>query len=441
MVLLLMLFSSALGSSNINSAVSHGDVPARQPLLPIMTQQSSWLGVGDGSYKNTADAIVLLTNRLHFGWVRDTFGSRPHVTNDNTFAWSKVQYAGSNSFNWATADQQVNYLTNTWPSGTKVVLEFLQGDYSTNNCPNPPCDLWGDPPWASGLTTQQYAAAKAHFINAVAARYTNTAWGAGNLKSNVFWGIEVENEPQPPYDRYLLILSNAQPARTNCKLVGWTIWGPLAHYWTASVSGTTMTALVDAISWHLYTHETFPPDVAVSDYHEGDPSYVGRLDQWENWLQAQLPPGMPILADEIGMLPQVPMRMAKVLILLRAAGAAECSLFNWQFGTPPGQLVAFEHVNGGAMPYLHARIAAWTAYWLGNCTNISSVVNSNAFIYSFSDGSTTNTFAWAREGTTRGFSYSNYTAVTDIYGYPRITPSNLTANVLVFHGAGGIAVH
>jgi len=290
------------------------------------------------------------------------------------------------------------------------------------------------------LTTQQYAAAKGAYVNALAVRYTNTAWGASNLKSNVFWGIEPENETYPAANtRYMLILSNAQRARASCKLVGWTYFAPHIDVWKQNVARTTLTALVDAISWHDYSHSCVPPDVTLNCYGPNrDPSYVGRLDQWENWLQAQLPPGMPVLVDEIGLQPEVPMRMAKVLVLLRAAGAAECSLFNWQYGLPPGDKVAFDHTD---TPYPHARIAAWTAYWLGNRTNISRVVAGNAFIYSFSDGSTTNTFAWALEGTTRGFSYSNYTAVTDIFGSPQTAPSNLTANVLVFRGAGGIALH
>jgi len=412
--------------------------------LPLITNTITWLGAPNGLSHLSPDVGAYTSNALatlHPGWVRGTFDYRPtNLTNYDSFNWSRVQPAGSNSFDWSGADAEVRDLTNRFPAGTKVIVVVNQGAYITNNCPNSPCSLENDPPWTAALTMQQYAQAKARYINALAARYTNSAWARANLARNVIWGIEVENETHPPYDRLALILSHAQPARATCKLIGWTCWGPLAKNWMAFVNAAP-TNLYDAVSWHLYTHQVQPPDRDVGSdinqtgYGRNDPSFVGRLDQWESWLQSQLPAGMPILVDELGLQPEVPMRMAKALIMLRATGAAMCQLFNWQSGNPPGEDQAYNALPNRAYP--HARVAAWTAYWLGNATRTSSTVDGNAFVYTFSNG---RSFAWSREGTTRACAVSNHARVTDIYGNTLATCTNLTADPVVLTG-GTITFH
>jgi hypothetical protein len=140
---------------------------------------------------------------------------------------------------------------------------------------------------------------------------------------------------------------------------------------------------------------------------------------------------MPILVDEVGLEPFVPMRMAKVLIMLRAYNA-NVGLHQWSYGPAPGEFYAFD---SNANPYLHAVITAWTAYWLGNDSLVSQTVDGNTFIFAFAN----RTFVWCLEGTLRTCTASGWSNITDIYGN-KTTPIVLTDAVTVFHGTGTLTL-
>ena len=160
--------------------------------------------------------------------------------------------------------------------------------------------------------------------------------------------------------------------------------------------------------------------------------YAGTLGGFVQWLHTQVG-SMPILVDEIGLAPEVPMRMAKVLIILRASNVTMCQLHIWDGGPPPGNLAALDNVTG--YPFRHAVIAAWTAYWLGNDSLTSQSVDGNTFIYTFGN----RTFVWCLEGTLRPCTASGWNSITDIYGH-KTNPIVLTDAVTVFHGAGTLTL-
>jgi len=384
--------------------------------LPRMTQQLTWFAGAGPSYGEGSVVTGSVTNN-GFGWARSTFGY--DTTNTDTFAWRAVQHGGPSSWDWTLADKEMNFLQLLHLT---VVVELQQGGE--------------DPPWAAGLSTNDYVAAKAAFINALAYRY------GGRI-----WGIEVENEPSPgesggswkpggylAYDRHLAILAASQPARAYTRLVGWACQGTF-DVWLKYLLDRGLTNLCDAISWHCYVQGGISPGQPVESplQSHGSPDiYTGTMGEFMQWLHSQVG-AMPILVDEIGLASEVPMRMAKVLIILRASNATMCQLQTWSGGPAPGDLVAFD--GASRRPFRHAVIAVWAAYWLGNDSLASSSVDGNTFIYTFGD----RTFAWCLEGTLRPCTASGWTSVTDIYGH-KTSPSVLTDAVTVFHGTGTLAL-
>jgi hypothetical protein len=383
--------------------------------LPKMTEQLNWLGGGGLWYGEPTSGTLQLTN-LGVGWTRSTFGY--DSTNTDTFAWRAVQYGGPSSWDWTGADKEINFLQ-SFP--LKVVVQLEQSQ---------------DPPWATSLSTSNYVAAKAAFINALAVRY------GGKI-----WGIEVENEPQPfqsgswtpggyvAYDRHLAILTASQPARSYTKLVGWACQGSFA-VWLQYLLDRGLTNLCDAISWHCYAQGGVGPGEPIDGPLRTIPSqtsvYAGTLYQFMQWIVSQVG-NMPVLVDEVGLEHEVPMRMAKVLVILRASGASMCQLQVWDGGAPPGELAAFDNTTG--YPFRHAVIAAWTANWLGNDTFVSQTVDSNVFMYAFG----TRTYAWCLEGTVRACQPTGWDSITDIYGN-NISPALLTDAVMVFNGHGSLTM-
>jgi len=387
----------------------------------VTCPELTWLGGGGQWY-----GVPTPTNlpfQGAFTWQR---GSFCYATTDQyTFAWSACQPADSNHFDWSRADTEFNFLTNFHQN---VVITL--GDGMTEI-----------PQWAWNLDTNAYAAAKGAFIIALAERYTNQ-----------IWGIEVQNEPQPwhtgygpdistnniGYDLHLAILSNAQPARAYTKLVGWTCQGAFSG-WFQYLMHNGLTNLCDAISWHCYGQGGIDQGEPIDGnlrYNNGNSDiYNGNLLGFMQWLHSQVG-SMPILVDEVGLGSEVPMRMAKVLVLLRAENADEVGLFQWSFDrNPPGDLAAFQD-GEGRFPWPHAVITAGAAYELGNRTNTTQLVDSNAFVFGFQD----KTFAWSLEGTTRGCVATNWTSITDIYGNSVGSLTQLTENVIVLTGTGTITL-
>ncbi|HUJ71049.1 MAG TPA: hypothetical protein VLZ30_02315 [Verrucomicrobiae bacterium] len=384
--------------------------------LPSMTQQLTWFAGGDLWYGENSAEVANLTN-LGIGWARSTFGFGSPST--DTFAWRTVQNGGPSSWDWTGADKEIDFLQSLH---VNVVVQLQQGNQ--------------DPPWTISLSTNDYVAAKAAFINALAARY-----------GSKIWGIEVENEPQPgssgpqwkpggylAYDRHLAILAASQPARAYTRLVGWACQGTFDG-WLKYLLARGLTNLCDAISWHCYVQGGVgqgQPVESPLQSHGSPDIYTGTMGEFMQWLHSQVG-AMPILVDEVGLAPEVPMRMAKVLVILRASNATMCQLHVWSGGAPPGNLAAFDSVTG--RPFRHAVIAAWTAYWLGNDTLVSQTIDSNVFVYAFGN----RTFAWCLEGTVRGCEAAGWDSVTDIYGH-KTTPTVLTDAVTVFHGAGTLTL-
>jgi hypothetical protein len=381
-----------------------------------MTQQLTWFAIGGPWYGEGSAVTANLTN-LDIGWARSNFGY--NTTNTDTFAWRAVQHGGPSSWDWTGADKEMNFLQSLHLT---VVVELQQGGE--------------DPPWAVTLSTNDYVATKAAFINALAYRY------GGRI-----WGIEVENEPSPgqsggswkpggylAYDRHLAILAASQPARAYTRLVGWACQGTF-DVWLKYLLDRGLTNLCDAISWHCYVQGGVGPGQPVDSplQNYGSPDiYTGTMGEFMQWLHSQVG-AMPILVDEVGLAPEVPMRMAKVLIILRASNATMCQLHVWSGGPAPGNLAAIDNVTG--YPFRHAVIAAWTAYWLGNDTLVSQTVNSNVSVYAFGN----RTFAWCQEGTVQRCVATGWDSITDIYG-KKITPILLTDAVTVFHGAGTLTL-
>src|ERR1051325_4843140 len=78
-----MSLSTTYGSTNTNPIVKPGDAAVRQPLLPTVTQPISWLGCAGACFDNTPDAVMFLTNRMKFGWIRDAFQGPGNFTNSD----------------------------------------------------------------------------------------------------------------------------------------------------------------------------------------------------------------------------------------------------------------------------------------------------------------------------------------------------------------------
>jgi hypothetical protein len=345
------------------------------------------------------------------------------------FAWNYIQQSSSNDWNWARADALIAYAQTNFPGINLIIQCSIGCTVSTDRGEK----LSADPSWACALSTDQYIAAKSAFVNAMAARYSTN-----------IWGIEIENEPQPDgtgppgswagYNRHLAILQACQPARQYCRLIGWTCQGPFPG-WFTYLAQRGLTNLCDAISWHMYAHASQPPDVTVQS-KPGDATFNGNLDQWMLWLQNQVGQ-MPIAVDEVGLEPNVPVRMAKVMIILRAYNAL-IQLHVWNNGAPPpGKWAAFNNstANPFANPYRHAQQAAWAAHWLGNDTFVSHTVDSNVFIYAFGN----RTYAWCLEGTVRACQPAGWDSITDIYGNSN-SPMLLTDAVTVFNGHGTLTM-
>lgn len=404
--------------------------------MPPFSQQISWYGGGGVPDCCAATRWMPVFQEFAMGCMRGSFNYTGNSTNEDSFQWAKVQLNGSNDWNWTAADAQMAYLTNF--HARIVIQNNAFAPYNTNNCPDFPCNLDQDPPWVSGMTTQQYAQALGTFITALAQRYGSNQWGG------VLWGIEPENEPDyggaPPHLGYLahiLILSNCQPARAYTRIVGWTAQGAMSPLLTELID-EGLTNYVDAISFHDYSSLFYntDPSSGCSPTNimawAGGLSHPGRIDQFLNWCQTQLHTNLPVLVDEFG-LPDTgngtndPMQYAKSLILLRSAGADFIQiLFPWWGNT-----------DGFFVPTPAGRECAWTAYWLQNHTNTATLVSSNALIWTFG---TNATFAWTWEGTTRGCTVSGWTAITDLYGNDIGSPTQLTENVIVLRGSGAIAL-
>jgi hypothetical protein len=400
--------------------------PVHGQTLPPNPPQLPWLGGGGLSiYMPTAD-MQAFRSTLNPGLAR---GSETYnTTNTDTFAWRRVQRTSSNDWDWTAADTLVAYAQSNFP-GVSLIFECSMGCAVYNNNG---VLLTSDPSWACGLSTDQYVAAKSAFINAMAARYSTN-----------IWGIEIENEPtldgtgpsgsKEGYNRHIALLQACQPARQYCRLIGWACQGPFPS-WFTYLAQRGFTNLCDAVSWHMYAQKTQPPDVTVQS-SPGDATFAGNLDQWMQWLRNQVGQ-MPIVVDEVGLEPNVPVRMAKVMIMLRAYDAM-IQLHVWSRALPPGEWGAFNSstANPYANPYRHAQQAAWAAYWLGNDTFVSQTVDSNVFIYAFGN----RTYAWCLEGTVRACQPSGWDSITDIYGNS-ISPILLTDAVTVFNGHGSLTM-
>ena len=421
-VLVWLFLARANGQTNLTSGTVPPNVTTRVS-LPTKLTRLTWLGGNELSTYFGTGAYMALTKTLPIGWARGTMGY--DSTNSDTFAWRCVQHASSNDWDWSRADALMAYAATNFP-GVKLVISEQWGCRAYTNAANWPGDQYpitDDPAWACALTPNQYILAKAAFINALAARYRNS-----------IWGIEIENEPvldSYGISRHIGILSNVQPARAYTKIIGYTFQGP----WPGPLTNLCrlgFTNLADAVSFHLYNHRTSPPDQSlgwngVSNQYD----YHGPLNGWMAFLRSKVG-AMPILVDEIGLYPEVPMRMAKVLIILRAYDAALCQLQVWSYGSPPGDGAAF---NLSGAPFPHAAVSAWTAQWLGNSTITSIVTKGNASVYTSGSGSSQRAFAWCFEGQTRAWTPTGYTSYTDIYGQP-VSTNQLTDAVMVLNGPG-----
>jgi PKD repeat protein len=412
---------------------------------PPIPSQLSWFGAG---YATVFDAWLSTAQLKYFpvwgiGVLRDFFGQGGNNTNEDTFAWSKVQLLGSNDWEWGNADMEMGLLTNF---NDHIIVAFAQGAYTTHG---PGIWLSGDPPWAANLTTQEYAIAKGNFINAFAQRYGSNQW------HGTLYGIEPENEPDfynngmsAPI-RHLLLLSNSQPARAYCKLIACVFPGPNTNH-VAWLVSQGVSNLIDGVSWHYYTYSTNylgqPSDPSVTPQPMPNNGwYPYRSDQYMNWLHTQFPPTMPIFVTEFGLnyldlnpahkwVPMDPQRVAKAMIMLEAGGAASINIqeetptfFTYAGGGTPDEIATLS--PGGAA-------AVWTAYWLQNQPFSGLVSNGNAFAYSFGEGPNMVTLAWTFEGTNQAYAAANYTAMTDLYGNELSVVTNLTSDVIVLLGEG-----
>jgi PKD repeat protein len=466
--------------------------------LPAMTQLP-WFGVGTSVPITITNAVNINSNcyawdpgfelayypQWGIGAMRDFFNwhyggfcnQNEEDTNGYSFAWSKIQLLGSNDWEWGNADAEMAWLTNfntqigvVWPSwGSKE-----DNAYCTNGCSanGPQCMLWGDPPWASSLTTAQYAIAKGNFISNFVARYSTPAWRhVVNGVTNGLTYVEPENEPFPyipntgipntnSIEMHIAILKAAQGARTNgVQLIGWVSWAPdtnsLANYISFG-----LTNWVDGVAWHYYTFSDIDPSRSDALAGYSDTNDL-RADQFMNYLHTRVPSNFTCHVDELGMEysdPQLitnsptsvittnwitldPMRLAKEIIMLRAGGA-EMNLFclSPALYTPmyDGQGPSSGWTNYNISVELPGRTAIYTASWIQNLPFSGLVSNGNALAYSFGSGSNEVTLAWTYEGTTQIVTTAGYSEAVDLYSNSVDTVSVLTSDITVLLGPGTI---
>jgi PKD repeat protein len=416
-------------------------------------------------------------------WATNENGRLILLTNYLAFSWAKIQYSGSNDWEWGNADQEMAYLTNlnaqigvcwSWwyPSNSPN-----SSAYCTNGCTSNayPCNVSADPPWASTISTTEYALCKGNFINKFVARYSTAMWRHVNAQgiTNGLRFVEPENEPDgftPSHLKMSIsILKASQGARTNgVQLIGWCSWSrngqSLSNF--VAYGGTS---LVDGISFHFYPYSDDDPstgsptpfsswgeqtnapldswttNTAVNGYCPDCPN-GGRIDSWLNWMHTQIPTNFACYVTEVGIdyedpgsypkLPWVPIdpiRMAKYIILLKAGRVTG---FNFN-----GELWYYNNNLASEFPdppSTLGRAAIWTAYWLQNLPFSGMVSNGNALVYSFGSGSNKVTFAWTYEGTTQSVTVAGYTEAIDLYSNSLDTVSVLSSNITVLLGPGDI---
>ncbi|HTS19276.1 MAG TPA: LamG-like jellyroll fold domain-containing protein [Verrucomicrobiae bacterium] len=477
--------------------------------LPEMPSQFTWFGNGYTSILDTQcygwvhlDALAYYP-LWGYGSMRSSFDAYNacNVTGTNTlaFSWAKIQYLGSNDWEWGNADMQMAWLTNF---NMQIGIAWSSGHpYSTNDCPNGPgCSQWNDPPWTSTLTNvQQYAIAKGAFITAFVNRYSSNQWRHANSRgvTNGLQWVEPENEPYAGSVTDILILAACQGARTNgVELTGWVSWSEDRPSWsntlaTATSLGYNYTSMVDAIAFHHYSFSYWDPSISDGNclggnlaqaaqlgsptnnvyygnssntYYNGEDIYTNyfdaRADEFMNWLRPQLPTNTPIYVDEFGLdygdreivtngsvvstnwVPVDPTRVAKEMTMLRAGGATTVN-FN-----PTSSLWAPIYIGGdpnstNSMLMLvspQGRAAMWTIYWIQNLPFTCLLSNGNALAYSFGSGTNKVTLAWTYEGTTQPVTAAGYSGIADLYSNVLESVSVLNSNITVLIGDGTLTV-